>query len=305
MLVFAVSDKGGTGRSVTGCNLAYHLAQERDVAYLDFDFGSPTAGAIFEIPKMERGVAGGEGLHSYLEGHTVTPHQADIWRTSDRRELRSRHAKAGRLVLLPGDRGGAEFSAHPERVKRAADLFSKLDREFEVCLVDLSAGRSHAVQMALSATALPALRSITARWLVFHRWTRQHIMAAAGLVHGDRGLLEVGADAGHEPEPLLNAIRFVRTAVPDLDADVDPKTTSAAQASWLSTCNGELKKLAERHKVGNSALLGETPVEPVLQWREQVISDVDVSKEIANARTVKAFRDLAARLMNPVVWEGL
>lgn len=303
MLVFAVSDKGGTGRSVTGCNLAFHLAQEHDVAYLDFDFGSPTAGAIFEIPKLERGIAGDEGLHSYIEGRTVSPFQADIWRMSDRRELRSRQSKAGRLVLFPGDRGGAEFSSQPEHVKRCADLFSKLDREFAVCVVDLSAGRSHAVQMALRATALPALRSITARWLVFHRWTRQHIVAAAGLVYGDRGLLAVGADAGHARDPLLDSIRFVRTAVPDLD--IDPNSTTAAQASWLSTCNGELKKLAERNKVGNSALLGETPMEPVLQWREQVISDVDVSKEIAGARTVEAFRDLAKRLMNPVVWEGL
>ncbi|HET6499318.1 MAG TPA: SCO2523 family variant P-loop protein [Amycolatopsis sp.] len=303
MLVFAVSDKGGTGRSVTGCNLAYHLAQQHDVAYLDFDFGSPTAGAIFEIPKLDRGVVGDEGLHSYIEGRATTPYSADIWRMSDRRDLRARQSNAGRLVLFPGDRGGAEFSSQPDRVKRCADLFSKLDREFEICLVDLSAGRSHAVQMALKATALPALRSSTARWLVFHRWTRQHIVAAAGLVHGERGLLAVGADAGHARDALFNSIRFVRTAVPDLD--VDPSTTTTAQASWLSTCNGELKKLAERHKAGNSALLGETPMESVLQWREQVISDVDVSKEIANGRTIEAFRDLAKRLMNPVVWEGL
>lgn len=303
MLVFAVSDKGGTGRSVTGCNLAYHLAQQYDVTYLDFDFGSPTAGAIFEIPKLDRGIAGDEGLHSYIEGRATDPHQVDVWRMSDRRDLRSQQAKAGRLVLYPGDQGGAEFSSQPDRVTRCAELFSKLDREFEVCFVDLSAGRSHAVQMALKATALPALRSITSRWLVFHRWTRQHIVAAAGLVFGDRGLLAVGTDAGHARDPLLNSIRFVRTAVPDLD--VDPTSTTTAQASWLSTCNGELKKLAERHKVGNSALLGETPMEPVLQWREQVISDVDVSKEIAHPRTVTAFRELAGRLMNPVVWEGL
>ena len=48
MLVFATSDKGGTGRSVTSCNIAYRLSlQGNDVVYLDFDFGSPTAGAIF------------------------------------------------------------------------------------------------------------------------------------------------------------------------------------------------------------------------------------------------------------------
>jgi len=49
VLVFASSDKGGTGRSVTSCNIAFHLAQRLDVAYLDFDFGSPTAAAVFDV----------------------------------------------------------------------------------------------------------------------------------------------------------------------------------------------------------------------------------------------------------------
>ena len=44
MFVFAASDKGGTGRSVTSSNLLYRSAlQGNDVCYLDFDFGSPTA----------------------------------------------------------------------------------------------------------------------------------------------------------------------------------------------------------------------------------------------------------------------
>lgn len=55
MLVFSTSDKGGTGRSVTSCNIAYRLCMSgRNVAYVDFDFGSPTAGALFEIGTVER-----------------------------------------------------------------------------------------------------------------------------------------------------------------------------------------------------------------------------------------------------------
>ena len=47
MLIFSASDKGGTGRSVTSANLAYHRAMAGDdVCYLDFDFGSPTAAAV-------------------------------------------------------------------------------------------------------------------------------------------------------------------------------------------------------------------------------------------------------------------
>jgi hypothetical protein len=302
MLVFSISDKGGTGRSVTSCNVAYHLAQNVDVAYLDFDFGSPTAGAIFEITKVERGVDEG-GLHSYVEGNATEPFQVDVWRNSDRGDLRARQATASRLVLFPGNRGGAEFPSRPDRVDRCVDLLSKLDREFDVCVVDLSAGRSHAVEMALQATARPALRGVTARWLVFHRWTRQHVMAANGLVFGKRGLLDVGVTAGHQLAELEDALRFVRTAVPDLNSST--AAASAAQATWLRACDDDLKKLALRNKLGHSATLGQTPMEPVLQWREQILSDADVTAKIANAATVEAFRELARKLTDDAVWEGL
>ncbi len=56
VFVFATSDKGGTGRSVTSANVMYRRAlQASDVAYLDFDFGSPTAGAIFRSSRRSGG----------------------------------------------------------------------------------------------------------------------------------------------------------------------------------------------------------------------------------------------------------
>jgi len=302
VLVFASSDKGGTGRSVTSCNIAYHLAQQRNVAYLDFDFGSPTAGAIFEIVKAERGVEG-DGLHSYVEGKVTDPRQIDVWRHSSRDDLRKANSSSGRLVFFPGDMGGAEFSSSPERVNRCVELLSTLDSEFDICVVDLSAGRSHALNMALAATATPALKAVAARWLVFHRWSRQHVLAANGLVYGDRGLLDVGRSFGHDKEDLLDRLRFVRTAVPDLK---DPASSSnATQATWLHTFDDELKKLALKYRLGRSSTLGSTPMEPVLQWREQIVSDTDVSNEIANAETVIAFRELARKLTHDPEWEGL
>jgi hypothetical protein len=302
MLVFAASDKGGTGRSVTSCNIAYHLAQRKNVAYLDFDFGSPTAGAIFEVAKVERGVDRG-GLHSYVEGGAADPRQVDVWQSSGRVHLRTANVRAYRLVLFPGDRGGAEFPSDPERVERCIELFGKLDVEFDICVVDLSSGRSSAMEMVLKATAAPPLRSIAARWLVFHRWTQQHIVAAHSLVFDGRGLLDVGKAAGHDPDELLESIRFVRTAVPNLNSRL--ATDSPAQATWLRACDAELKKLANRNKLGQSRTLGSTPMEPVLQWREQVISDADVSANIANQSTVTAFRDLANKLTDSTWWEKL
>jgi MinD-like ATPase involved in chromosome partitioning or flagellar assembly len=89
VLVFASSDKGGTGRSVTSCNIAFHLAQRHDVAYLDFDFGSPTAGAIFDIAKAERGIDR-DGLHTYFTDGITDPRQLDVW-----------HAPRGQALVLP------------------------------------------------------------------------------------------------------------------------------------------------------------------------------------------------------------
>ncbi|WP_431941386.1 SCO2523 family variant P-loop protein [Nocardia grenadensis] len=304
MLVFSTSDKGGTGRSVTSCNIAYRLCMSgRNVAYVDFDFGSPTAGALFEIGTVERGIADG-GVHSYLLGQTGTAARVDIGTATDRSELKRVAPRTGRLVLFPGDEGGAEFlTADDAVVTRCAELLVALEQEFRVVIVDLSAGRSVALEIALQATALPQLRRRTARWLIFHRWTRQHILAAAGLVHGPHGLLQTGAACGHDPEELLGSTRYIRTAVPAANSHLTAQR--AAQAAWLQEQDVALRRLATANRLGTTAVLGATPMEPVLQWREQLILDSDVNAHIANHETAQAYTELARRLMDVASWERL
>ncbi|MCC5581519.1 ParA family protein [Microtetraspora sp. AC03309] len=304
MLVFAISDKGGTGRSVTSSNIVYRRAlQGSDVCYLDFDFGSPTAGAIFSVSSVARGTAQG-GMHRYLEGRIADPHRIDIWSESDREGLRTKPPGAGQMVLFPGDEGGGEFSTvSEEMLQRCVRLFARLEEEFDLCLVDLSAGRSFAAQMALAATA--RLPGVPYRWLVFHRWTRQHIIAADGLVRGQQGLLAVGVQHGHDEEVLADHIRFVRTAVLEPDA-AELEGLRETQKAWLNECDRELRELAGRHRVGRTSMLGKIPLDPVLQWREQLISDEDVlSSQIANAETVAAFDDLAKKIVDDSAWEAL
>lgn len=306
MLVFATSDKGGTGRSVTSSNVAYRRSlQGSDVCYLDFDFGSPTAGTIFNVDNAARGTRSGNGLHSYLQGRASDPIAVDIWTESDRPSLRHRPPGAGRLVLYPGDAGGSEFSLEGDEVRRCIRLLRRLDEEFDLCLVDLSAGRSYATEMVLAATAVPEMRSVTARWLVFHRWTRQHIIAANGLVYGQRGIIEVGKDRGHEAVELADAIRFVRTAVVDPNSE-ELAGLRSSQIAWLRDCNRDLQELASQRKVGRTTMLGAIPLDPVLQWREQLISDNDVyARQIANRETVDAFELLAKRLTEDDAWVTL
>jgi len=305
MLVFATSDKGGTGRSVTSSNVLYRRALHgHDVCYLDFDFGSPTAGAIFNVSAAARGVTDG-GLHSYLHGRADLPTRVDVWSESDRESVRARPHDAGQLTLLAGDKGGGEFASTPEVVQRCARLFLRLEEEFEVSLIDLSAGRSYAVEIVLAATALPELRQVTARWLVFHRWTRQHIIAAAGLAFGERGILDAGQTFGHDRDELTASVRFVRTAVitpdsPELAAMRPP------QVAWLRDCNRDLQELSNKHGLGRTTMLGAIPLDPVLQWREQLISDEDVLiSQVANRGTVEAFERLARAIADDSAWEGL
>ncbi len=305
MLVFATSDKGGTGRSVTSSNLVYRRAlQGSDVAYLDFDFGSPTAGSIFQIPAVERGSPRG-GLHAYLRGDVDEAERLDVWTQSDRSSLRGRPDGAGQLVLYPGEMGGGEFATNSSVIERCVRLLLRVEEEFDIIFVDLSAGRSFATQIVLEATNDPRLAGKLCRWLVFHRWTRQHIIAAAGLVHGDDGIIKGGAAFGHDRDRLTASIRTVRTAVVDPDSD-DLAGLRPAQIAWLRDCNSQLQRLASELSVGRMSMLGEVPLDPLLQWREQLISDTDtIRRQIANQATVDAFELLAKRLTDDGAWTSI
>ena len=306
MIVVATSDKGGTGRSVTGSNVLYRRAlQGSDVCYVDFDFGSPTAGAIFGISALTRGTKPGKGTHSYLQGRSSTEEIWDVWEYSGRTSLRQRPPGTGRLALVPGDAGGGEFSFDDDTVERCIDLFLRLHSEFEVVLVDLSAGRSYAAEIVIAATSTPQMAGVTTRWLVFHRWTRQHVMAAAGLVFGERGLLDIGETHGQERERFIEDIRFVRTALVDPNAP-DLAGLRPAQLAWLREANRDLQRLASEMDVGRSAMLGSVPLDPLLQWREQLITDSDVwARHVANQATVEAFENIAKSMIDEQAWERM
>ena len=66
-----------------------------------------------------------------------------------------------------------------------------------------------------------------------------------------------------------------------------------------------LGRLARDRKLGPAILLGATPLEPMLQWREQLILNSDVAKHLANDGTVRAFAQLAADLEDDRYWTAL
>ena len=307
MLIFSCSDKGGTGRSVTSCNMAYRLSlRGLDVAYLDFDFGSPTSGAIFEIPKLERGTHEG-GLHSFILGETTVPTRVDVRKATERTALQDRPSGAGKLTLFPGDVAGAEFHLTDDHIEAAIRLFQAVEREFDVCIVDLSAGRSSALDMSLNAIS-PRLRERSkdggdrVRWLLFHRWTTQHVIAASGLLFEENGILPCAVEAGFATADFMRLIRTVRTAVPD--ASAFGENTTAEQTRWVVRSDDHLKTLAQARRLGQDLLAGTTPLEPMLLWREQVIMDLDVNRRLAKPATAEAFDKLAVKVVDDQSWGG-
>jgi hypothetical protein len=311
VIVFAISDKGGTGRSVTSANVAFRKARlGHDVAYLDFDFGSPTAGAVFGVPEAAVGVPAG-GLHSFLRHEVAEPAELDIWEHCDKQSVRDEQGP-GRLILFPGNAGGGEFKeTDTAMVERCVALFNRMEEQFEVTLVDLSAGRSVAAELALKASLDAGLRGAVTRWLVFHRWTRQHILAAHSLVHDAAGLIEVakaivdtmppGPRQSDDMMRLSKSIRFIRTAVVDPDANVGLRPE---QVTWVQQRDRELTALAISRRLDATTLFGSIPLDPVLQWQEQLITDSDYLDDgPANEATVAAFETIAARLDSTRAWE--
>jgi hypothetical protein len=77
----------------------------------------------------------------------------------------------------------------------------------------------------------------------------------------------------------------------------------------VTSCNlayRRLRQLAGRSGVGQARLLGEVPLDPVLQWPEQLLTNDDVwLNRTANEQTVHALEELAKRIADESAWEGL
>ncbi len=215
-----------------------------------------------------------------------------------------RRARAG-WCCCPATAAAASSRVTREQIDRCSRLFLQLEEEFDLCLVDLSAGRSYATEMVLAATAQPALRNVrTGGWSSTAGPASTSSPPPAWSTASGASSTPASGTATTHAE-LAEALRFVRTAVVDPDSP-ELEGLRAAQVAWLRDCDRDLAELASGHKVGRTLLLATVPLDPVLQWREQLISDNDVwSRRIANRETLEAFDSLAKKIVDDAAWETL
>lgn len=274
--VFAcISHKGGTGRTTTAANVAYRLAlKNRSVCCVDLDLDSPTFGAVAGLRGIERGAK--VGIHDFLHvDGPVAPRPPDLaadalvdmWQSSALPHPGVN--KAGRLRLLPGgrERLGLQLVPTEQQGRLLAQILAGLRNDYDHLLLDVRSGASDTVEAVLAAD--DSIKAV--QWLVFFRWTPQHLAGAADLC-------ERLSAAGSEPA-------LVRTAFND----------ASGLGDWFKEQHRALTARA-REGIPGWQIVADIPVEPMLQWKEGIITDEDIRDGTAQRAIVQSYEDLASQL---------
>ena len=281
MPVFAsISHKGGTGRSVATANIGYQLSlRGLDVCIVDLDLASPTLGSVVGLTDI--GAGADLGIHDILNGQ-LSPSDFlsityDLW-GSDDLHGRLRLGQDGQYRVVPGKRGGGDLDLRIKSLRtRLAQLIDEISWNFDFVILDLRSGIGTTAEAFLSQEVGPKLDG----WLLFHRWTKQHLVGVEDLAK----TLSRGTQ-------VPTRFYYVRTAVIDIDQEKDDLR------SWIGSRNAELRQMAERFESVTDPpmeLLGTVRLETILQWSETILVEDQVAK-LGASPTIKSFGDLAERL---------
>ena len=281
MPVFAsISHKGGTGRSVATANIGYQLSRlGYDVCIVDLDLASPTLGSVVGFPDVG---AGAElGIHDILAGQ-ISPSDFldtsyDVWGSAELHG-RFRAGNDGQFRLIPGKRGGGDLDLRIKTIRtRLAELIDEMSWNFDYVLFDLRSGIATTAEAFLSQEIGQKLYA----WVLFHRWTRQHLIGVEDL-----------ASTLSQTTQIPTRFYYIRTAVIDMDQ------TNPDLQPWINRRNAELLSLAERLESVTKpplVLLGVVPLERILQWSERILIEEEVA-ELGALPTISSFNSVARRL---------
>lgn len=282
-----ISHKGGTGRSVTLANVAFHLAHRGwDVCLVDLDLTSPTLGAVLGMKRYDMGAPAGsvhrprsiyDLLYRQHDARTAMNSLdytlVDIWSASPELQA-ARPVNQPNFQLLPGraniNLGQLEFA-------RLAGILDVLNDKFDAVLLDVRSGNSEVA----SALTAPAVDGQVRSWLLHYRWTHQHL---AGIQNFADSFFGEGEDR------FSDRVKMIRTAVPAV-------TGVGSRRDWVQRYDQSLKeKLLELPEELQRGEIGAIPFDSMLQWNETVITASMVEKKLAEEATYDAFYGVAEKV---------
>ena len=153
-------------------------------------------------------------------------------------------------------------------------LLNAVSAESDIVFLDVRSGLSHLVAALLD----PAFSSLISGWLVFHRWTTQHLAAAANLVES----------LSTNSVPVYR----IKTAVIDATDERYPakmRNWLQGQARDLETLDKQIETLAPE--------IGRIPLEPTLMVKERIIHQDEIADSLAFPETVEAYCRVASKIL--------
>ena len=282
-----ISHKGGTGRTVTTANVAYHLATlGKNVCILDLDLASPTLGAVVGLLDIGPGASEGKGIHDVLfrnlPPEAIREIERDVWESSDIRLTRT--FRCGEFHLIPGTRSGGDAAmsdavSRDRPRERLARVLDELTGRYDFVFCDLRSGIGAVADAFVSRPVVERLDA----WLLFHRWTRQHLVGVIDLAENLSNTSEL-------PKPFMR----IRTAA------VDRNTVPAESKAWIDRRHDELVAEANRlNAVTDPPIedLGYVPSDLLLQWSECILT-TELATTKGTVDTINAFGHIARRLVD-------
>ena len=292
-LLACISHKGGTGRTVTTANIAYHLAVlGKNVCIVDLDLASPTLGSVVGLADIGVGAPKGEGIHDILIGarppEDVAEIERDVWESND--IANSRSWECGDYFLVPGRAGGGDQALtlgedfrddHRNRLVRSLD---HLLRRFDFVFCDLRSGIGNVAEAFLTRPVVGRLDA----WLLFHRWTRQHLVGAIDLAQ------RLSANTVRPSAETEKPVRFLRIRT----ASIDKGSVKQEAKRWVNQQHDKLLEESSRlDGVTDPPLeeIGSVPLDPLLQWTECILTS---ERDATSRDTIDAFSQIAKFLVS-------
>lgn len=296
---FAISYKGGTGRSVASANLAYQFSRlGRSVALVDLDLGASTMHHVCRIlddaPEMdlEEALLLDQRLEQVSDSLLARWLEVGESELSHPRNIRNENLYNRNNIIADGKKNktlahhnrSGEFKLYANNARdtilttvttvdlrdRLTQFLSYVSSKHAHVICDLRSGDSKLLQ----ALCHPQLQMpVTPMWLLFFRHTPQHLSAVRSLVECLDSYFKEAQTALDRNVPTLD-MRLVPTASLSLEGDeVISSTAKNLAAHVRSRADTQIRALEERYNVRQASI--SLPYENALLFAEGILGTGD------------------------------